>query len=136
MINIQCVCRAVTLALTGQPVAQVYCHCEDCRRASNEAYTWNAIYPSEAVALIDGALSVKIIRTTPRHQCSVCKTNMFTEIKSFGLRSLNARLMPRALFDPQCHIQCQDALAPVADGLPHFKAFPPFFGGSDDCVDW
>jgi hypothetical protein len=104
--------------------------------ASNEVYTWNSIYPSEAVVLTDGELSVEIIRTARRHHCSVCKTNIFTEIKSFGLRSLNARLMRRELFDPQCHIQCQHALAPVSDGLPHFKGFPLSFGGSDDVVDW
>jgi hypothetical protein len=61
---------------------------------------------------------------------------MFTEITSLGLRSLNARLIPAEIFNPQCHIQCQEALKPIADGLPHFKGFPPSFGGSDETVAW
>lgn len=136
MIHIQCTCHAVTISITGDPVAQVYCHCGDCRTASNEAYTWNAIYPAEAVALVDGNLSVHIVKTAPRFQCAICKTNLFTEITSLSLRSVNARLMPSELFDPECHIQCQHALAPVPDSLPHLKGFPLSFGGSDDIVEW
>jgi hypothetical protein len=34
------------------------------------------------------------------------------------------------------HVQCQYAVLPVVDDLPHFKWFPPVAGGSNERVDW
>jgi hypothetical protein len=53
-----------------------------------------------------------------------------------GFRSVNAFLLPNAAFSPQMHIQCQHAILPVVDDLPHFKGFPAAFGGSDEQMDW
>jgi hypothetical protein len=47
-----------------------------------------------------------------------------------------ASLLPKGSFSPTFHIQCQHAVRPVRDDLPHFKGFPASFGGSDEKVTW
>jgi hypothetical protein len=33
-------------------------------------------------------------------------------------------------------MQCQFAVRPVSDDLPHYKSMPKRFGGSDETVKW
>jgi hypothetical protein len=47
-----------------------------------------------------------------------------------------ANLLPEGTFKPTFHIQCQHALRPVRDDLPHYKGYPAPFGGTDETVNW
>jgi hypothetical protein len=136
MIETRCRCGEVGLRITGEPVAQVYCHCSDCQLAHGAAYAPNAIYPAAAVEVVRGEPAAAKVRTTPRLRCPSCGTPLFTEVESVKMRSLNAYLLPQGSFRPQCHIQCADAVLPVVDSLPHYKGFPAAFGGSDELVGW
>lgn len=131
-----CRCGGIELRIAGEPVAQLYCHCDDCQLAHSAAYVASAIYPAAAVELVRGDPTPTLIKRTPRLRCGACGTHLFSEITSVGLRSVNAYLLPRGEFRPQFHIQCQHAVLPVVDALPHFKAFPAAFGGSDELVGW
>jgi hypothetical protein len=44
--------------------------------------------------------------------------------------------MPKGVFQPKFHMQCQFALMPVRDDLPHYKGYPAMLGGTDDLVGW
>lgn len=134
-IETQCRCGAIRLQIAGEPVVQVYCHCDDCQDAHGAAYASNAVYPSQAVQ-VEGSPVPIVVRTTQRMRCAACGTFLFTEVASAGLRSVNARLLPKGEFKPQFHIQCQHAVLPVVDDLPHYKSFPPVFGGSDELIGW
>lgn len=131
-----CRCGDVELRIAGEPVVQLYCHCDDCRAAHAAAYVAASIYPAAAVQLVRGEPAQAMVKRTPRLRCGACGTHLFSEIASVGLRSVNAFLLPRGAFQPQMHIQCQHAVLPVVDALPHFKAFPPAFGGSHEVVAW
>ena len=134
--HVQCPCGSVHLQLTGTPIPQVYCHCDDCRTAHAAAYVASAAYPAEAVTVTQGELHARVLKTTPRMACSVCGGHLFSELPEFGMRSVNAFLLPPGVFQPQMHIQCQHAVLPVQDDLPHYKDWPPAHGGSDETVDW
>ena len=134
--HVQCPCGSVHLQLTGTPIPQVYCHCDDCRTAHAAAYVASAAYPAEAVTVTQGELHARVLKTTPRMACSVCGGHLFSELPEFGMRSVNAFLLPPGVFQPQMHIQCQHAVLPVQDDLPHYKDWPPTHGGSDETVDW
>lgn len=134
--HVQCPCGSVHLQLTGTPIPQVYCHCDDCRTAHAAAYVASAAYPAEAVTVTQGELHARVLKTTPRMACSVCGGHLFSELPEFGMRSVNAFLLPPGVFQPQMHIQCQHAVLPVQDNLPHYKDWPPAHGGSDETVDW
>ena len=135
-IETSCRCGAVHLTIQGEPAVQLYCHCDDCRAAHDAAYVDASIYPAAAVQASGGALAEHAVRRTPRLSCAACGTHLFSEVASVGLRSVNAWLLPEGAFQPQFHVQCQHAVLPVVDELPHFKGFPPAFGGSDERVGW
>lgn len=135
-LEVSCRCGAVVLRIAGDPVVQAYCHCEDCQAAHGAAYVLTAAYPAAAVTVLKGQLSTTVIKTAPRIRCAACGTPLFTEVPRAVLRSVNAYLLPKGEFKPQVHVQCQYAVLPVVDDLPHFKAFPAVAGGTDELVDW
>ena len=57
LIEVHCRCEAVELRITGEPVAQIYCHCDDCQAAHGAAYVLVAVYPAQAVEVIKGTPS-------------------------------------------------------------------------------
>ena len=134
--EVTCRCGSSSLRITGDPVAQIYCHCDDCQAANGAAYTLASIYPAHAVEVLGQELAPIIIKATPRMRCKACGTYMYSEIASVQLRSVNAYLLPPESFKPQLHVQCQYAVLPVLDDLPHYKGFPPAFGGTDELVSW
>lgn len=136
-MNIQCACGKVQLSITADPVAQIYCHCADCRAAHGGAYVATSIYPASAVEVTRGQPSPMVVKTRERFGCASCGTRLFVELKEFGgLRGVNAFLLPKAAFSPQMHINCESAVLPIVDKLPHFKGLPSAFGGSDETVEW
>ncbi len=135
-IEIQCLCGATAVKISGEPLVQAYCHCDDCQAAHGAAYVATVAYPAQAVAVLKGQLIPLVVRTTQRMRCASCGTPLFTEVASAGLRSVNAMLLPKGEFKPQFHLQCQHAVLPVVDDLPHYKGFPAAFGGSDELVGW
>ena len=52
------------------------------------------------------------------------------------MRSVNAYLLPKGVFRAQFHVQCQHAVRPIVDNLPHYRGFPAAFGGKEEFVDW
>ena len=135
-IDVQCRCGEVGLKITGEPVEQLYCHCDDCRAAHGAAYVAGAIYPKQMVKVVRGEPTPIVVKATQRMRCVSCGTHLFSEITSVGLRSVNGFLLPKGEFVPRIHVQCQHAVLPVVDNLPHYKGFPASFGGSEELVDW
>lgn len=135
-VEVQCLCGATALKLIGEPIAQVYCHCDDCQAAHGAAYVATAAYPSQDVQVLKGNLTELVVKAAPRMRCANCGTPMFTEVTGAAIRSVNATLLPKGQFKPQFHIQCQHAVLPIVDNLPHYKGFPAAFGGTDELVGW
>ena len=135
-IEVQCRCGEIGLEVSGEPAIQLYCHCDDCRTAHGAAYVASALYPAQAVKVVRGEPKPIVVKATQRMRCVACGTHLFSEVASAGLRSVNAFLLPQGEFHPQMHIQCQHAILPVVDDLPHYKGFPPQAGGSDEIVEW
>lgn len=52
------------------------------------------------------------------------------------MRGVSGFLFPSDMFKPTFHSQCQYAVLPVKDDLPHFKGLPASFGGTDETVGW
>jgi hypothetical protein len=135
-LEAQCRCGAIGLTIVGKPLAQLYCHCDDCQAAHSAAYVSSAIYPATAVEVERGTPAATVVKATPRMRCGDCGVHLFSELAKEGLRSVNAYLLPKGEFAPQFHVQCQYAVLPVVDNLPHYKAFPPAFGGDEEYVEW
>jgi hypothetical protein len=134
--TIQCNCGAVKVELSGEPIVQGYCHCEDCQAVHGAAYIPFAMFRLPQVQVLSGELLQWKLKTTTRATCRECGTRVFAEPPGLGVRGVMALLLPKDLFKPTLHMQCQHALIPLKDGLPHFKGFPAALGGSDEQVPW
>ncbi len=136
MTRIQCLCGAVQLELAAEPIVQFYCHCDDCQVIHGAAYVPESVYPAESVRAVRGAPKSWTLKRNPRNSCSECGTRLFIDVLALRLRGVNGYLLPPGQFRPQFHMQCQFAVRPVLDELPHFKSRPKQFGGSDETVAW
>lgn len=134
--EISCPCGAVRVRINGEPLTQFYCHCDDCQAVHGGAYIGAAIYPSDAVTVTQGDLIAWTLRRLPRRRCAICGTQMIADVPGLGGCGVIANRLPKGTFKPEYHIQCQYAVLPIKDDLPHFKSIPARFGGSDDTVDW
>ena len=133
--TVSCRCGSVQLQISGAPVAQFYCHCDDCQAATGGAYVPIALFLADSVA-VTGDTFTWTYKTLPRTRCSICGTFLFGEPSGLGIRGLSGALLPAGIFEPTFHNQCQFAVAEVNDDLPHFKGVPASFGGTDETVGW
>jgi hypothetical protein len=133
--NVYCTCGAVEVQLTGEPIAQYFCHCDDCQAVYGGAYACT-LYHTASVNVLRGETADFVLKTSPRTKCSRCGTYLYAEVPGYGVRGVNASLLPDGMFKPAFHLQCQFSASPIADALPHFKGIPAAFGGSDEVMEW
>jgi hypothetical protein len=131
----RCTCGTVEVQLTGDPMAQYVCHCDDCQAVHGKAYPV-ALYPASAVAVTGGEIGVLTLKTTPRSKCSRCGTYLFAEVPGYPFRGVNGDLLPHSRFKPEFHVQCRYATTPIDDDLPHYKDMPVKFRGSGETMGW
>nr|WP_201786962.1 GFA family protein [Acidihalobacter prosperus] len=124
------------LEIAAEPMAQFFCHCDDCQAAHGAAYVPESVYRADEVRILKGEPASWALERNPRFFCQDCGTRLFIEVTALGLRGVNGYLLPVGAFRPRYHMQCRFALQPVRDGLPHYRAIAPQFGGPDVCVDW
>jgi hypothetical protein len=109
---VQCSCGAVEMQLTGKPMVQYFCHCDDCQAVHGKAYPCS-LYPAPAVSVKRGETDAFTLRTSPRTKCRRCGTYLFAEVPGHGVRGVNADLLPEGMFNPEFHIQCRYATARI-----------------------
>lgn len=134
--EIACRCGECVVRIDGDPMIQFYCHCDDCQAASGGAYVKTSVYSADAVSLLRGELETWTLKTMPRHRCRNCGTDMTADPDPGKLVGVKGDRLPSEQFTPTFHQQCQYAVLPIVDRLPHYKAMPAKFGGSDELVAW
>jgi hypothetical protein len=133
---VRCACGAAVLTLQGDPLAEVYCHCDDCQRAHSAAYVLRAIFPREAVRITSGETRVWKNRLRDMTICASCGSHLFGGREESPFRGVNASLFPAGSFRPRAHLHCRYAVMPVNDGLPHYYDLPKDQGGTGELVGW
>jgi hypothetical protein len=133
--HIRCGCGVVEVQLTGEPMSQYVCHCDDCQAVHGNPYPV-ALYPASAVVVVRGETSAITLRTTPRTRCGRCGTYLFAEVSGYPYRGVNGDLLPQGRFNPEFHVQCRFAAARIPDELPHYKDTPAKFRGSGEIMSW
>ncbi len=128
-----CFCGAVELAVTGEPVAMGYCHCSSCRVWSAGPVNAFSLWPPDAVRITSGAENVGSYQKTEksvRKWCKTCGGHLLTEHPTFGVTDVYPALLPDLAFRPALHVNYQETVLPMRDGLPKQKDFPDEMGGS------
>jgi hypothetical protein len=127
MTEIQCRCGAVAVAVTGAPMAQFFCHCDDCQAVHGAAYVPVSLYPADAVTLIRGEPTAWKLRSMARRTCPTCGTRVFAAPEGLGFCGVSGALLPPGTFHPRFHIQCKFAMRPIRDDLPRYRCLPSMF---------
>jgi hypothetical protein len=133
----RCFCGAVELSATGQPVAMGYCHCESCREWSAGPVNAFSLWPPAAVRINKGAENVGRYQKTEksiRQWCKTCGGHLLTEHPLWSLTDVYVAVIPDLPFKPALHVNYQETVLPVKDGLPKQKDVPAEMGGSGELL--
>jgi hypothetical protein len=129
----KCFCGAVELAVSGEPVAMGYCHCNSCRAWSAGPVNAFSLWPPEAVRITNGADQVGSYQKTEksiRKWCKNCGGHLLTEHPLWGVTDVYAAVVPDLPFKAALHVNYEDTVLPMRDGLPKLQDFPAEMGGS------
>jgi len=131
--NGSCFCGAVRFTVTGEPAAMGYCHCESCRQWSAGPVNAFSLWKPEAVRVTQGADKIGTYNKTPRSARKFCKTcggHLFAEHPHWNLTDVYAAVIPGFSFKPGVHVNYQESVLHIKDGLPKLKDLPKEMGGS------
>ena len=132
-----CFCGAVEFTVSGEPAGMGYCHCESCRHWSAGPVNAFTLWSPEAVKITQGADNIGTYNKTPqssRKWCKNCGGHIFTEHPEMGLIDVYAAVLPQLPFQPGVHVNYQETVLHVRDGLPKMKDMPAEMGGSGDTL--
>jgi len=135
--NGSCFCGAVRFTVSGQPAAMGYCHCDSCRHWSAGPVNAFTLWKPEAIKVTQGADKIGTYNKTPRSYRKFCKTcggHLFTEHPHWNLTDVYAAVIPEFAFKPGVHVNYQETVLHIKDGLPKLKDLPKEMGGSGASV--
>jgi hypothetical protein len=123
----------VKLAVSGEPAAMGYCHCESCRRWSAAPVNAFTLWKPELVRVTQGAERIGTFNKTPRSYrkwCKDCGGHLFTEHPGMGLIDVYAAVIPDLPYQAGVHVNYLETTLRIQDGLPKVKDVPREMGGS------
>jgi hypothetical protein len=132
-----CFCGEVELAVTGEPAAMGYCHCNSCRAWSAGPVNAFTLWPPDAVRVTRGADRIGSYQKTDRSirkWCTTCGGHLFTAHPPWGLTDVYAAIIPDLPFKPALHVNYESTVLPMKDGLPKQKDFPADLGGCGELL--
>jgi hypothetical protein len=127
----------VEVAVTGEPAAMGYCHCESCRHWSAGPVNAFTLWNPAAVKVTRGADKIGTYNKSPhsfRKWCTTCGGHLLTEHPGMGLTDVYAAIIPDLPYDPGLHVHYQETVLHIRDGLPKMRDVPKELGGSGDSV--
>ena len=129
----ECFCGAIRIQVDGDPEAMGYCHCESCRHWSAGPVNAFSLWKPANVRITQGRQYLAHVRrseTSDRQFCRQCGGHLMTLHPTFGLVDVYAAILPGLEFKPALHVNYQETVLPMHDGLPKLRDFPAELGGS------
>ncbi|WP_025658699.1 GFA family protein [Rhizobium sp. IBUN] len=133
----RCFCGAVEIVATGEPVAMGYCHCASCRHWSAGPVNAFTLWQPQAVRVTKGGEHVEGYQksdTSVRKFCELCGGHLYTEHPTWGVTDVYAALLPDLDYTPALHVNYQESVLRIRDGLPKYRDMPAEMGGSGDTL--
>jgi hypothetical protein len=128
-----CYCGAVQFTVSGEPVAMGYCHCDTCRHWSAGPVNAFTLWKPDTVRITQGAENIGTYNKTPRSYrkwCKTCGGHIFTEHPEWGLTDVYAAVIPELQFKAAVHVNYQETVLRIKDGVTKLKDLPKEMGGS------
>ncbi|MFK7746222.1 MAG: GFA family protein [Roseobacter sp.] len=133
----QCSCGTVKLEAEGEPVVQCYCHCNSCRSRTGSPVSAPVLWPKSSVRFSAG--EDKVDRYSKYNEpeggvftCAICKGLVGVHLAEAQLFDIFAGLLSDLDFKPTVHLNYENAVLPIHDGLPKLKDMPTDWGGSGE----
>lgn len=128
-----CFCGDVEVEVSGSPVAMGYCHCDSCRHWSAGPVNAFSLWKPGDVKITRGEDKLGTYNKTPtsyRKWCRTCGGHVLTEHPTLGVTDVYAAVLDGFTFEPGVHVNYQETVLPMRDGLTKLKDFPAEMGGS------
>jgi len=119
--------------VTVAPAGMGYCHCDSCRSWSASPVNAFTLWQPESVRVTRGADHLATFNKTwksYRKWCKSCGGHVFTEHPGWGLVDVYAAVIRKFPFKAALHVNYQETVLPIKDGMPKFKDMPKEMGGS------
>jgi len=132
-----CFCGAVEIEVSGAPEAMGYCHCRSCRSWSAGPVNAFTLWKPENVRVTKGEDKIGTYNKTEmsfRKFCTECGGHLMAGHPPLGLTDVYAATIPDLDFKPMLHVNYQETVLPMKDGLPKMRDFPKDFGGSGELM--
>lgn len=133
----RCFCGAVEFTVTGDPVLQGYCHCSDCRTWSAGPVNAFSLWNPGQFKVTKGADQIAEYHKTERSHrkfCKKCGGHLLADHPAWNLVDVFAGVIPTVPFKPQVHVNYQETVLPMRDGLPKQRDFPKEAGGTGELM--
>jgi hypothetical protein len=134
----KCFCGAVELTVTGEPLAMGYCHCDSCRAWSAGPVNAFSLWPPDAVRITKGANDIGSYQKTKksiRTWCKTCGGHLLTEHPLWKVTDVYVAVIKNLPFKAALHVNYENTVLPMKDGLPKQRDFPTEMGGSGKLLD-
>ena len=132
-----CYCGAVALEATGAPAEMGYCHCSTCRSHSGAPVNAFSLWKKDDVKVTKGSEFLgrfKASELSEKRFCTKCGGAVMTEHPTLGLTDVYAAILPTVPFKPVVHLNYDETVLPMKDGLPKLRDFPVAVGGSGETM--
>jgi hypothetical protein len=129
----KCFCGTVEFTVSGEMVAQGYCHCTSCRTWSAGPVNAFTLWPPGSVRVTRGEDQILTFNKSElsfRKTCKVCGGHLYTDHPVWKVIDVYAAILDGFKHEPKLHVNYQESVLPVKDGLPKFKDMPADMGGS------
>lgn len=132
-----CFCGAVELVVTGETSGAGYCHCASCRSWSAGPVNAFTLWKNDQVKVTKGDDKIAEYAKTPnsvRQWCKTCGGHLMTRHPQWGLVDVYSATIPSFPYQAGVHVNYQETVLPIKDGLPKLKDFPSDLGGTGATV--
>ena len=132
-----CFCGAVQFTVSGEPVADGYCHCTSCRHWSAAPVNAFTLWKPDAVKVTRGDEHIGVYHKTEksyRKFCKLCGGHVYTDHPLWGVVDVYAAAIPSHRHEPKLHVNYAETVLRIRDGLPKMKDMPKEMGGSGETL--
>lgn len=133
----QCFCGAVEIAVTGEPAGMGYCHCSSCRSWSASPVNAFTLWKSDSVKVVRGADQIGVYNKSDnsfRKWCKRCGGHLMNEHPKWGVVDVYAATIPDFPFGAGVHVNYEETVLRMDDGLPKQKDLPAEMGGTNTLI--
>ena len=139
VLTSSCICGAVQLELTGEPVVMGICHCESCTRWLGAPIHGSALWSTDDVAFVVGEDNLVTFKRTPetgshRKFCKSCGSPVRVDHPNVNFTDIPAVSVDNLVFEPSMHTHYAEKVISIRDGQPKYKGFHPMVGGTDELM--